>query len=64
MGKPAMLISTERFTDACKSMARVGGIPGLRWAIVQHPLGSATDEELRVRAASAVEQFVEIVTAG
>ncbi|MSQ26271.1 MAG: hypothetical protein EXR49_08440 [Dehalococcoidia bacterium] len=64
MGKPAVLISTERFTDACKSMARVGGIPDLRWAIVQHPLGSATDAELRERAASAVEQFVEIVTAG
>jgi hypothetical protein len=61
---PAMLISTGPFTDACKSMARIGGIPDMKWAIVQHPLGSTTDDELRERARSAVDQFVSIVTVG
>lgn len=64
MGIPAMLIGTERFTDACKAMARIGGVPDIRWAIVPHPLGSATDEELWERARSAVDQFVSIVTVG
>ncbi len=59
-----MLISTGPFTDACKSMARIGGIPDMEWAIVQHPLGSTTDDELRERARSAVDQFVGIVTVG
>jgi len=62
MGIPAMLIGTDRFIDACKAMARIGGIPDIRWAVVPHPLGSATDEELRERAHSALEQFLRIVT--
>ena len=57
-----MLIGTERFTDACKAMAKLGGVPDMKWAIVPHPMGSATDEELMDKARSAVDQFVSIVT--
>ena len=58
-----MLISTDKFTEACKAMARIGGIPAIRWAIVAHPLGSAPDEVLSERAQSAVEQFERIILA-
>ncbi|MCH8190778.1 MAG: hypothetical protein IIC80_05420 [Chloroflexi bacterium] len=58
-----MLIGTDKFLDACKSMARISGIPGIRWAVVPHPLGSAPDDILMERARSAVEQFEEIVLA-
>ena len=44
-------------------MARISGIPGIRWAVVPHPLGSAPDDILMERARSAVEQFEEIVLA-
>ena len=44
-------------------MAEIGGVPGIRWATVPHPLGSATPEVLRERAKAAVEQFLQIVVA-
>ena len=56
-----MLIATDKFDAACRTMARIGGIPEIRWAVVPHPLGSATDEELLDRAHSAVEQFERII---
>ena len=61
---PTMLISTDKFTDACESMARISGVPEVKWAIVPHPLGSATDDQLMERARSAVDRFIEIVTVG
>ncbi len=57
-----MLISTEAFTDTCREMAVIGGLPEMRWAVCPHPLGSLTDEGLMERAKSAAEQFVAIVT--
>lgn len=56
-----MLIATDKFDAACRTMARIGGIPEIQWAVVPHPLGSATDEELLDRAESAVEQFERII---
>ncbi len=44
-------------------MQRAGGIPDIRWAQVPHPLGSATPEVLKERAAQAVDQFIDIVVA-
>jgi hypothetical protein len=57
-----MLVATDVFTPVCRATARIGGIPEVRWATVPHPIGSLTDEELRTRARSAVEQFVDIIT--
>ena len=56
-----MLIATDKFLAACKSMARIGGIPDIQWAVVPHPLGSAPDDVLLERARSAVEQFERII---
>jgi hypothetical protein len=44
-------------------MARIGGIPEVRWATVPHPLGSLPPDELRERAVQALAQFEEIVVA-
>ena len=41
----------------------MGGIPEIRWAEVEHPLGSCTVELLRERAESALDQLVDIVVA-
>ena len=57
-----MLISTQPFFSVCKGMAKVGGIPDQKFAVVPHPLGSLTEEALMERAKSAAEQFVSIVT--
>ncbi len=56
-----MLIGTDAFIDAFKAMARLGGIPGMKWAMVPHPLCSLTEDVLMERAKSAAEQFITIV---
>jgi butyrate kinase len=60
-GIPCLLISTTPFTDAVATMARLGGMPDIRWAIVDHPLGSLAEAELRARAVEAARQFREIM---
>ena len=62
-GIPSVLIGTDAFTPVIQAMARIGGIPDVRWATVPHPLGSATPEVLRERAAQAIQQFLRIVVA-
>jgi len=57
-----MIIATIPFVDACKGMAKMGGMPDLEFAVVPHPIGSLNEEQLRERARSAVDQFVPIVT--
>ena len=57
-----MLISTPPFMDVCRSMADHGGMPDQEWAVVEHPLGSTTDDELKGRAKAATDQFIAIVT--
>ncbi len=57
-----MLIGTDIFTPVCRATAKIGGIPEMRWATVPHPIGSLTEEELRAKAQSAAEQFVDIIT--
>ncbi len=57
-----MLIGTDIFTPVCRATAKIGGIPEMRWATVPHPIGSLTDDELRAKARSAAEQFVDIIT--
>jgi hypothetical protein len=37
-------------------MARVLGVPGFRFAVIDHPISSASDEELAARARATVGQ--------
>ncbi len=62
IGIPSVLIATDVFTDACKTMAKLHGIPDIKWAIVPHPIGSLTEDVLMERAKSAVEQLAPIST--
>jgi len=57
-----VLIGTDIFTPVCRATAKLGGNPEMRWAVVPHPIGSLTGEELLEKARAAAEQFVDIVT--
>ncbi|MBL8673801.1 MAG: hypothetical protein IPK81_04115 [Rhodospirillales bacterium] len=41
---------TTRFTTAAEIMARALGMTGYRFAVIDHPVSSATDEGLRAMA--------------
>lgn len=53
---PALAVMTTRFVSAAELMARVLGFPGYAFAVIPHPVSSATDDELREKAARTIEQ--------
>ncbi len=50
LGVPAIGVMTERFVSAAELMARVLGMPGYPFAVIPHPVSSASDDALRVMA--------------
>jgi hypothetical protein len=53
---PAVGVMTTRFVSAAELMARVLGMPGYRFAVIEHPLSSASDERLAEYARATLEQ--------
>ena len=51
-----MAVMTTRFVSAAEMMARVLGFPGYAFAVIPHPISSASDEALRDMAAAASAQ--------
>jgi hypothetical protein len=47
---------TTRFVSAAELMARVLGMPGYPFAIISHPVSSATGDDLRAMALATIEQ--------
>ena len=56
LGLPAVGVMTERFVSAAELMSRVLGLPGYRFAVIGHPISSATDDQLRRMAEAAMSQ--------
>ena len=51
-----MAVMTTRFVTAAEMMARVLGFPAYEFAVIPHPISSATDETLRDMATAASTQ--------
>jgi cytosine/adenosine deaminase-related metal-dependent hydrolase len=51
-----MAVMTTRFVSAAELMARVLGFSAYRFAVIPHPISSASDETLRAMAEAAAEQ--------
>jgi hypothetical protein len=47
---------TTRFVTAAELMSRVLGMPGYPFAVIDHPVSSATDEGLAAMARATIEQ--------
>ena len=47
---------TTRFVSAAELMCRVLGMPDYRFAVIGHPISSASDEQLAQYARSTIEQ--------
>jgi hypothetical protein len=47
---------TTRFVSAAELMSRVLGMPGFAFAVIGHPVSSATDEALAAMAQTTIEQ--------
>ena len=47
---------TARFTSAAELMCRVLGMPSYKFAVIGHPISTASDRELAEYAKATVEQ--------
>jgi len=50
VGTPAVGAMTSNFVSAAELMAKVLGMPGYAFAIIDHPVSSASDQQLDARA--------------
>jgi hypothetical protein len=55
---------TTRFVSAAELMARVLGFSGYAFAVIPHPVSSASDDELREMAATTMEQARRLLLDG
>jgi hypothetical protein len=55
-GVPAIGVMTTRFVSAAELMARVLGLPGYAFAVIDHPISSASEAQLAEYARKTIEQ--------
>ena len=55
---------TDRFVTAADEMRRALGMPDYPFAVVEHPISSASGRELEQRAEVALEQGLRFVVRG
>jgi hypothetical protein len=56
-----MGVMTTRFVSAAELMARVLGYPGYSFAVIPHPISSASDDALREMAAATIAQMTGLL---
>ena len=56
-----MAVMTTRFVSAAELMSRVLGMPDYAFAVIEHPVSSASDEGLAARARVVIEQARELL---
>ena len=61
MGVPTAVICTQPFVSSGKVMSRLQGVPDYPFAVIPHPIGSLTPEELGKRAKMALPQVIQLL---
>jgi hypothetical protein len=61
LGVPTAVIVTTQFLHEARVQREALGMTGLVPVVIQHPLSSLSDEEIRGRAAQALEQVVGVL---
>jgi hypothetical protein len=61
LGCPTAVIVTREFVSECATQRAALGMTGLEPVIVDHPLSSCTDDEVRHRARQAAEQVKRLL---
>ncbi len=52
---------TDAFVDGAAMMAVALGASGYRFAVIEHPIASATDAELEAKARRTIEQALRLL---
>jgi len=64
VGTPALAVMTTDFVSAAELMSRVLGMPNYEFAVIEHPVSSADDQGLRMRAGATIDELRRIVFHG
>lgn len=64
LGKRALVLCTHPFEVTAKNIARTIGLPDYPFLMVDHPIGSCTEPEIRARAEDAYNQALAILLEG
>ena len=59
---PSAGIMTTQFVSAAELMAKVLGLPGYPFVVIDHPISSATLDELADRARLAADEVAALLT--
>ena len=62
-GKPALVLCTAPFEPTSKMIAKTLGLPDFPFALLDHPIGSASQEQLQHRAEDAYRLGLPILLA-
>jgi hypothetical protein len=61
LGVPAIGVMTERFVSAAELMSRVLGMEGYEFAVIPHPVSSASDDDLKAMAGRTLAQIQRLL---
>ncbi len=61
-GTPAVGVMTSAFVDGAELMASTLGVAGYAFAVIEHPIASATDAQLEDKARRTIEQAVGLLS--
>jgi hypothetical protein len=61
LGTPAVAVMTDAFTGGAELMAAALGVAGYPFAIIRHPIASATDAQLEDKARRTIEQALRLL---
>ncbi len=61
-GIPAVSIASSEFREAAETQRQALGMNEARFVLVPHPIQDATDDEMRTKAAEALDQILQALT--
>ncbi len=64
MGIPGLAVMTTRFVSAANLMSRVLGMPDYPFAVIDHPISSATDAQLEAMARATMAEVRRLLLRG
>jgi hypothetical protein len=62
-GIPSTVLVTKPFDSQARAMTNLLGLPGYQYAVIGHPMGSLTEEQVLGRAKEALPQVLKQLTA-
>ena len=61
LGIPSISIMTSKFVSAAEMMSRALGAEEYPFVIINHPISSASKDELKIQASVAIKEGVNLI---